>query len=81
MAALKKAIEGEVDLRKSLQRIKKQLDNKQKEAARLQGRLSSSDFTAKASSEVIQETKNRLQNLTLELSLLSSSEQQIQQLI
>ncbi|MEC4674393.1 MAG: class I tRNA ligase family protein, partial [Nitrospirota bacterium] len=74
-------IEGEVDLKKSLQRIKKQLGSKQKEATRLQGRLSSPDFSAKASPEVIQESQDRLHNLKLELSLLSSSEQQLQQLI
>jgi len=75
------AIEGDVDLNKSLQRIRKQLEAKQKEASRLEGRLASSDFTAKASSEVIQESQKRLRSLTLELTLLSSSAQQLQRLI
>ena len=74
-------IEGDIDLRKSLQRIKKQSEGKRKEATRLEGRLASTDFTAKASSEVIQESQARLQSLTLELSLLSSSEEQIQHLL
>ena len=74
-------IEGEVDLKKALDRIRKQTQAKQKEATRLQGRLASVDFTAKASPEVIQESKERLEALTAELSLLSSSEQQLQKMV
>ena len=70
-------IEGEVDLNKALTRIDKQTQAKQKEAARLQGRLASSDFTAKASPEVVQESKDRLDLLTAELSLFASSAQQL----
>jgi len=74
-------LEGEVDLNKALARVKKQSQTKQKEAARLHGRLSSSDFAAKASSDVIQESKERLALLTNELLLLSSSEQQLQKMV
>lgn len=74
-------IEGEVDLKKALDRIRKQGQVKQKEATRLQGRLASADFSAKASSEVIQESQDRLTSLTSELSLLSSSEQQLQKMV
>jgi valyl-tRNA synthetase len=74
-------IEDEVDLKKALDRIRKQTQAKHKEATRLQGRLASVDFTAKASSDVIQESKERLEALTVELSLLSSSEQQLQKMV
>ena len=70
-------IEGDVNLNKALDRVKKQSHTKQKEAARLQGRLVSPDFTAKASSDVVQESQERLARLTAELSLLSNSERQL----
>ena len=70
-------IEGDVNLNKALDRVKKQSQTKQKEADRLQGRLGSPDFTAKASSDVVQESQERLARLTAELSLLSNSERQL----
>ena len=70
-------IEGDVNLNKALDRVKKQSQTKQKEADRLQGRLASPDFTAKASSDVVQESQERLARLTAELSLLSNSERQL----
>ena len=73
-------IEGEVDLNKALTRINKQAQAKQKEVTRLQGRLGSPDFAAKASPEVIQESKDRLALLTAELSLFASSEQQLRKM-
>ncbi len=72
---------GEVDLNKALARVKKQTQTRQKEAARLHGRLSSPDFAAKASSDVIQESGDRLALLTTELALLSSSEQQLRKMV
>ena len=74
-------IEGEVDLNKALTRINKQTQAKQKEATRLQGRLGSPDFAAKASPEVVQESKDRLDLLTAELSLFASSEQQLRKMV
>ena len=74
-------IEGEVDLNKALTRINKQAQAKQKEATRLQGRLGSPDFAAKASPEVVQESKDRLTLLTAELSLFASSEQQLRKMV
>ncbi|NKB82298.1 MAG: valine--tRNA ligase [Nitrospirales bacterium] len=73
-------VEGHVDLKKALDRIRKQIQTKQKEATRLQGRLASPDFTAKALPDVIQESKNRLQRLNQELTLLASSDQQLQEM-
>ncbi|MYD31994.1 MAG: valine--tRNA ligase [Nitrospira sp. SB0661_bin_20] len=74
-------IEGEVDLNKALTRINKQAQAKQKEATRLRGRLDSPEFAAKASPEVVQESKDRLALLTAELSLFASSEQQLRKMV
>ena len=74
-------IEGEVDLNKALTRINKQAQAKQKEVTRLQGRLGSPDFAAKASPEVVQESKDRLALLTAELSLFVGSEQQLRKMV
>ena len=74
-------IEGDIDLNKALNRIHKQTQTKQKEASRLQERLESSNFAEKASQEVFQESSDRLEALTAELSLLSSSELQLQKMV
>ncbi|RMH07560.1 MAG: valine--tRNA ligase [Nitrospirae bacterium] len=71
------AVEGTVDLRKVLDRIRKQMQAKDKEAARLRSRLSSPEFTAKASPEVVKESETRLALLSQELALLASSETQL----
>ena len=74
-------IEGDIDLNKALNRVHKQTQTKQKEASRLQERLESSNFAEKASQEVFQESSDRLEALTAELSLLSSSELQLQKMV
>ena len=70
-------VDGEISLNDALERIKKQVQEKQKESKRLQGRLDSPDFIKKASPIVVQESKERLRTLTQELVLLSSSEAQL----
>ena len=74
-------ISQDIDLQRVLDRIKKQIQEKQKEATRLQKRLSSKDFTAKAEPSVIQESEARLQDLTQELTLLESSEHQLSSIL
>jgi len=74
-------VEGEVDLKKAVARIRKQLQTKEKESTRLQARLSSPDFTAKASTEVIQESQTRVELLKQELALLASSETQLNEMM
>ncbi len=74
-------IEGDVDLHNALTRISKQTQTKQKEADRLQGRLASPDFAAKASPDVIQESQDRLALLTAELSLFAGSERQLRNMV
>ena len=74
-------IDGDIDLQHALARVKKQTQEKDKELTRLKKRLSSSDFTAKADPEVVQESKNRLKALTDELQLLASSEAQLHSML
>ena len=71
----------DIDLKRVLDRIRKQAQEKHKEATRLQSRLSSQNFTEKAEASVIKESENRLHALKQELALLSSSEQQISSIL
>ncbi|MDD9821254.1 MAG: valine--tRNA ligase [Nitrospira sp.] len=74
-------IEGDVDLNKALARIHKQTQAKQRDADHLERRLASPDFVAKASPEVIQESRDRLALLTAELSLFDLSNRQLQNMV
>jgi valyl-tRNA synthetase len=70
-------VEGDVDLQKALDRIKKDRAEGTKEAARLEGKLGNAEFTAKAPPEVVAEHRERLRTLQHEEAILSSSEQQL----
>jgi len=74
-------IEGDIDLQNALKRIKKQIQGKQKEITRLEKRLASPDFVAKAEPEVVQESTERLKVLKEEMDLLMSSEAQLQTML
>ncbi|MGB0911247.1 MAG: valine--tRNA ligase [Nitrospirales bacterium] len=74
-------VSHDIDLQRVLDRIRKQVQEKDKEATRLQSRLSSKSFTEKAEPSVIQESENRLNDLKQELALLRSSEQQISSIL
>jgi valyl-tRNA synthetase len=71
-------VEGEVDLHKALERIKKDRDAGAKEASRLAGKLDSADFVTKAPSEVVAEHRERLRAIQHEQEILGSSERQLQ---
>ncbi len=74
-------LEGDVDLKKSLARLHKHTQTTQQDADRLERRLASSDFAAKASPEVVHESRERLALLTAELSLFASSHRQLQHMM
>jgi valyl-tRNA synthetase len=74
-------VEGEVDLRKALDRSIKERDEKTKELSRIESKLNSDDFKDKAPSEVIAEHTLRLQILRREHNQLSSSEQQLRAML
>jgi valyl-tRNA synthetase len=75
------SVEGDVDLRKALERIRKQRDENAKESSRIDGKLGNADFISKAPPEVVAEHKQRLQALHQEQDLLASSERQLQEMM
>jgi valyl-tRNA synthetase len=74
-------VEGDVDLQKALDRILKQRDEGAKEAARLDGKLASRDFTGKAPPEVVAEHRVRLSTLKGEQAMLAGSADQLRAMI
>jgi len=71
------SVEGTVDLKKSLDRLMKQIAETDRESQRLDGKLKSTDFVSKAPPEVITDHQNRLHALSRDRAMLTSSEQQL----
>jgi valyl-tRNA synthetase len=74
-------VEGDVNLSKVLDRIKKERDEKIKESSRIESKLKNPDFIANAPSEVAEEHKLRLHVFQREHAQLTTSEQQIQSML
>ena len=74
-------VEGDVDLNKALDRITKQMTEAEREAHRLESKLKSGDFVAKAPPEVITDHQTRLQNLQRDRTMLRSSAEQLQRIL
>ncbi len=70
-------VEGDVDLKKALDRLKKQNSEIERESQRLDDKLNNSAFVSKAPPEVIADHQERLRGLARDRSLLTSSEQQL----
>jgi valyl-tRNA synthetase len=70
-------VEGDVDLQKALDRIRKQRDEGRQESNRLAGKLANADFTSKAPPEVVAEHEERLRMIHHEETILTDSEQQL----
>ncbi len=70
-------VEPNLDLQQVVKKVKKQIEAKEKECSRLQDRIASPAFREKAEPSVIQESEERVMSLRNELTLLTSSEQQI----
>jgi valyl-tRNA synthetase len=75
------SVEGDVDLKKALERLVKQIGESEKESQRLQGKLNSADFTSKAPPDVIADHQDRLRALARDRALLSSSESQLRAML
>jgi valyl-tRNA synthetase len=75
------SVEGDVDLKKALERLVKQIGESDKECQRLQGKLNSPDFTSKAPPDVIADHQDRLRALARDRALLSSSESQLRAML
>ncbi|MGQ0809761.1 MAG: valine--tRNA ligase [Nitrospiraceae bacterium] len=70
-------VEGNVDIRKAVDRIAKERTDGTKEIQRLEGKLTSHEFVSKAPSEVVTEHRERLKALQRDRSTLVSSEEQL----
>jgi valyl-tRNA synthetase len=70
-------VETKLDLQQVVKKVKKQIEAKFKECSRLQDRVASPSFREKAEPSVIQESEERVTSLRQELTLLTSSEQQL----
>jgi valyl-tRNA synthetase len=75
------AVEGDVDLKKALDRLVKQTEETDKESQRLDGKLSNADFVSKAPPEVITDHQDRLRALSRDRAMLTSSEQQLRAML
>jgi valyl-tRNA synthetase len=75
------SVEGDVDLKKALDRLVKQTEETDKESQRLDGKLNNSDFVSKAPPEVIIDHQDRLHALSRDRAILTSSEQQLRAML
>jgi len=75
------SVEGDVDLKKALDRLEKQIAETDKESQRLDGKLNSGDFVSKAPPEVITDHRDRLRALSRDRAMLASSEQQLRAML
>ena len=75
------SVEGDVDLKKALDRLVKQIAETDKESQRLDGKLNSADFVSKAPPEVITDHQDRLRALSRDHAMLTSSEQQLRAML
>ncbi|HEX6825879.1 MAG TPA: class I tRNA ligase family protein, partial [Nitrospiraceae bacterium] len=75
------AVEGDVDLKKALDRLVKQTEETNKESLRLDGKLKNADFVSKAPPEVITDHQDRLRSLSRDRAMLTSSEQQLRAML
>jgi valyl-tRNA synthetase len=75
------SVEGDVDLKKALDRLVKQVVETEKESQRLDGKLKSADFVSKAPPDVIADHQDRLRALSRDRAMLTSSEQQLRAML
>ena len=75
------SVEGDVDLKKALDRLVKQTEETDKESQRLDGKLKNTDFVSKAPPEVITDHQNRLRALSRDRAILTSSEEQLRAML
>ncbi len=74
-------VEEDVDVQKALGRIVKQKEEGAKEVQRLEGKLQSVEFTAKAPADVIADHHDRLKTLRRDQAILHSSETQLREIL
>jgi valyl-tRNA synthetase len=74
-------VSGDVDLKKALDRLAKQLAETEKESQRLNGKLKNAEFVSKAPPEVIAEHHERVRTLSRDRALLASSAAQLRAML
>lgn len=74
-------VEGDVDLKKALDRLIKQMTEADKEMQRVQAKLQNAEFVSKAPPEVITDHHERLSSLSRDRAMLANSEQQLRAML
>lgn len=71
------AVADDVDLKKAIERLAKQITETDKELQRVDGKLKNTEFVSKAPPDVIAEHQERVRTLSRDRALLTDSEQQL----
>ncbi len=75
------AVAEDVDLKKAIERLAKQLTETDKELQRVDGKLKNTEFVSKAPPDVIAEHQERVRTLSRDRVLLANSEQQLRTML
>ncbi len=74
-------VSGDVDLKKAIERLGKQLAETDKELQRVDGKLKNAEFVSKAPPDVITEHQERVRTLSRDRALLAHSQQQLRTML
>jgi valyl-tRNA synthetase len=74
-------VEGDVDLKKALDRLHKQITETDKETQRLEAKLKNPEFLSKAPPDVLADHDGRLRSLARDRTMLASSERQLRAML
>ncbi|MDC8450697.1 MAG: valine--tRNA ligase [Nitrospira sp.] len=75
------AVADDVDLKKAIERLAKQLTETDKELQRVDGKLKNAEFVSKAPLDVIAEHQERVRTLSRDRALLADSERQLRAML
>jgi valyl-tRNA synthetase len=75
------AVADDVDLKKAIERLAKQITETDKEWQRVEGKLKNDEFVSKAPPEVIAEHQERVRTLSRDRALLANSERQLRAML
>jgi valyl-tRNA synthetase len=75
------AVADDVDLKKAIDRLAKQITETDKELQRVGGKLKNAEFVSKAPPEVIAEHQERVQTLSRDRALLANSDRQLRAML
>lgn len=75
------AVADDVDLKKAIERLAKQITETDKELQRVDGKLKNAEFVSKAPPDVIAEHEERVRTLSRDRALLANSERQLRTML